>query len=162
MPVLLLLLFFVTPLKLTILYDKKLSIDLRIWGLGRSWSPRFSGGTPAKSNPLLHSLITMLRKGHARRLLRMDGFFRLQAMLHIGLEDAARTALITGLLQQTVRFLPHQADIRIQPDFLGRTRLQVRCILFTHLGTLLITAAMLLTAHLLTGRQHLQPQPKEA
>ncbi|MBQ8312639.1 MAG: DUF2953 domain-containing protein [Clostridia bacterium] len=162
MPVLLLLLLFTAPVKFTLLYDQALTLDVRIWGLGRSWQPHFTAGMPAQPKSLLRSLGTLLRSNHARRLFRMDSQLRLQALLRLGLDDAARTALLTGLLQQAARFLPHQADIRIQPDFLGRTRLQARCILFTHLGTLLITAAMLLTAYLLEGREHPQPQPKEA
>lgn len=162
MPVLLLLLLFTAPVKFTILYDHVLTLDLRIWGLGRRWQPRIAPGMPAQPKPLLRSLGSLWRSDRARRLLRLDGQFRLQAMLHLGLDDAAYTALLTGLLQQLARFLPQQADIRIQPEFIGRTRLQVRCIVFLHLGTLLITAAMLLTAYVLEGREHPQPQPKEA
>ena len=162
MPALLLLLLFTAPVKFTILYDQILTLDLRIWGLGRRWQPRIAPGMPAQPKPLLRSLGSLWRSDRARRLLRLDGQFRLQAMLHLSLDDAAYTALLTGLLQQAARFLPQQADIRIQPEFIGRTRLQARCIVFLHLGTLLITAAMLLTAYVLEGREHPQPQPKEA
>lgn len=162
MPVLLLLLILTAPVKFTLLYDQALTLDLRIWGLGRSWQPRITPGMPAQPKPLLRSLGSFLRSDRIRRLLRLDGQFRLQALLRLGLDDAARTAILTGLLQQAARFLPRQADIRIQPEFIGRTRLQARCIVFLHLGTLLITAAMLLTAYVLEGREHPQPQPKEA
>lgn len=156
-------LIFVTPVRLTLLYDGKLTIDLRLWGLGGSFAPALTTDNPAKTRPLLRILGTWLRTDKARR-----GFHRhvhiisLHVLLRLHLEDAGQTCLLTGLLRQLCPLLPPKACVRIQPEFLSPTRLQFRCILFFHLGTILITAVMLFLAYHLEGREHPKPRPKEA
>lgn len=160
----LLFLILLTPVRLTVTWDAGLVLDLRMWGIGRSFSAESSGdgvGMPRKQ--WLRLIGTALRTDTARRfLVRHTRLISLQALLRLGLNSAAQTAVLTGLLQQIALLLPAKADIRIQPDFLSDTKLQARCILFWHLGTLLITAAMALTAYFLEAREHPRSHPKEA
>lgn len=164
MLILLLTLLLITPVNLTLTWDQRLTINLRIWGIGRSFPVDTSpSGQSMPHQQVMRLIGTFLRTNKARRfLLHHIHLVRLQALLRIGLNDAARTALLSGFLQQIARMLPARADIRIQPDFLTPTRLQVRCILFFHLGTILIAAAMVLMAYLLERREHPVPQTKEA
>lgn len=160
LPVLLL----ISPVNLILTWDQGLTVGLRIWGIGRSFPVNVSpSGQSMPHQQFMRLTGTLLRTDKARRfLLGHIHLVRLQALLRIGLSDAARTALLSGLLQQLTHLLPAYADIRIQPDFLAPTRLQVRCILFFHLGTILIIAAMVLMAYLLESREHPAPQTKEA
>lgn len=164
MLILLLTLLLIAPVNLTLTWDQGLTINLRIWGIGRSFPVDVTpSGQSMPHRQFIRLIGTFLRTDKARRfLLHHIHLVRLQALLRIGLSDAARTALLSGFLQQIARMLPARADIRIQPDFLTPSRLQVRCILFFHLGTILIAAAMVLMAYLLESREHPAPQTKEA
>lgn len=163
MPVLLLLLLFVTPVRLAVTWDHGLAISLRIWGIGRTWPVSSPAAGSPSSTRLLRLAGTVLRTDKARRfLVQHVELIVFQAMLHLGLASAASTAVYTGLLQLVTQLLPPKTDIRIQPDFRRPTRVQFRCIVFFHLGTLLITAGMLLWAYLLEAREHPIPRSKEA
>lgn len=162
MLILLIYLILISPVRLTVLLDGPLTLDIRIWGLGGSWRPTFPSATTTEAHqPFIRILGTVLRTDKARRIFRQHVQLQaLQAMIHLGFADAARTALVTGLLRQLCIILPPIADIRIQPDFLHTTRVQLRCILFFRLGTILIIAVMVLLAWLGERREH--PAPKEA
>lgn len=164
MLVLLLFVLFITPVELTLLWQQGLSIRLRIWGvsLHRPLPPPKQGqGIPHQQ--FMRLLGTVLRTDKARHFLsRHVQFRRLQALISLGMQDAAKTALTTGLLRQLAAFLPPRADVRVQPNFIGSTHVQARCILFFHLGTIIITAGMGLWAYLLESREHPTPHPKEA
>lgn len=164
MLVLLFYLLFIAPVRLTLTLDGGFSIGLTIWGLGRTWQPDMKPGPENRSpQQFMRMLGTVLRTDKARKfLLRSVRLVSLHALIRLGLSDAARTAAVTGALRQLTRLLPQQADVRIQPDFIHPTRIQARCILFFHLGTIIITAAMVLTAYLLEAREHPASQPKEA
>lgn len=164
MLILLLTLLLIAPVNLTLTWDKGLTIALRVWGIGRSIPMDVSPSGPSMPHQRFMRLVgTLLRTDKARRfLLRHIHLVCLQALLRIGLRDAARTALLSGLLRQFAPMLPAHADVRVQPDFLAATRLQARCILFFHLGTILIIAAMVFAAYLLESREHPAPQAKEA
>lgn len=108
---------------------------------------------------------TLLRSGHARRILTGGVQLQLRIHVHLGLSDAAKTALYTGMVRSLQALLPPRwrrtCCLRIRPDFLHEdTALHLRCILLTHLGTLVITAAMALTAWLLEKQEHSR-RPKE-
>lgn len=164
MLVLLLFVLFITPVELTLLWQQGLSIRLRIWGISLHRPvppPKQEQGIPHQQ--FMRLLGTVLRTDKARRFLfRHVQFRRLQALISLGMQDAAKTALSTGLLRQLAAFLPPSADVRVQPNFIGSTRVQARCILFFHLGTIIITAGMGLWAYLLESREHPTPHPKEA
>jgi len=164
MLILLPILLLISPVNLTLTWDQGLTIVFRIWGIGRSFPVAVTpSGQSLPHRQFMRLVGTLLRTDKARRFLfRPIHLVRLQALLRIGLHDAAHTALLSGLLQQFARMLPAHTDIRIQPDFLTPTHLQARCILFFHLGTLLIIAAMVLAAYLLESREHPAPQAKEA
>ena len=160
---LLLLLIFIAPVRLTLLYDRQLTIHLRLWGVPFTLSPDFAHTAPGRPQQLLRALGTALRTEKTRCFLRRHvQFIRLQALLRLHLPDAAHVCLLTGALRQLCILLPQSADIRIQPEFLSPTRLQARCILFFRLGTLIITAAMVLLAWQREGREHPPTTPKEA
>lgn len=99
-----------------------------------------------------HLLHTLNRAAKVRRYLFHHLLLeRLDGMLCLRLEDAARCALISGTLQSATAWLPpawrNQVRIRVLPDFFREhSTLQLRCILHLRLGTLLITGCMLLTA----------------
>lgn len=163
MLLLLLLLTFIAPVRLTLLWDGGLTVIPSIWGI--TFRPRITPAAEAAHPPaqVLRIIGTALRTDRARRLLRKHvRLVTLQAMVHLSLTDAARTAVLTGLARQLAGLLPPQADVRILPDFTGGTRVQARCIVFFHLGTILIIGVMVLWAYLLEAREHPQPQPKEA
>lgn len=85
----------------------------------------------------------LIRHTHAERL-------DMQLLLHTS--SAASTALLTGALQTTLLLLPPQwrriSRIRVTPDFLrDRSTLQARCIFRLCVGTLFITAGLLLAEH---------------
>lgn len=112
---------------------------------------------------------TALRADHARRyFLRRIRLIRLDALLRLGLRDAAGTALWTGLLAGLTGMFPlawrSKTDIRIQPDFMhDRTSLNARCIVFFRLGNLLFAALMVLAAWAMEQREHRAAQrEKEA
>lgn len=154
----------ITPVQLTLHWQQGLEVRLRVWGIShnRKVPPPATGqGTPHQQ--FMRLLGTVLRTDKARCfLLRHTHLIRLQALVCLGLRDAAATAVLTGFLRQLAPLLPRKADIRVQPNFIGPTRIQARCILFFHLGTILITAVMGLTAYLLEWREHPSPHPKEA
>ena len=69
----------------------------------------------------------------------------------IALRDPAATALTTAFLRQIRLLIPascrEKVRIAIAPDFLHeQTVLAARCIIFLHLGTIIVAAAMALTA----------------
>lgn len=74
------------------------------------------------------------------------------ALLLLHTSSAAATALLTGVARLLPAWLPIQwrkvARIRVQPDFLlDHSTLQARCIFSLRLGTILITACLLLAEH---------------
>ena len=163
MAILLLLLLLFTPVHLTLTWDQGFSAGVHLWGIGRKVPLPQSSRNAQTRGSHMRIIGTLLRTDKARRfLMRHAQVTTLQALLHLGLPSAASTAVYTGLLQLIAQLLPSKADIRIQPDFCRPTRVQVRCIVFFHLGTLLITAGMLLWAYLLEAREHPIPRSKEA
>ena len=161
--VLLVFLVLITPVQLTLLRDGQSRITLRLWGLGGSFVPTLPAGSARQSRQFLRLMGTVLRTEKARRLFRRHVHVTaFQVLFRLHMEDAAATCLLTGLLQQLAPLLPEGADVRIQPEFIFPTRLQLRCILFFRLGTILIIAAMVLLAYLREGREHPLPHPKEA
>lgn len=164
MLVLLLFLVFITPVQVTLRWQEGLHIGLRVWGVGIP-RPAAKKAKPQGAHPgqAMCLVKTALRADRARRFLwRHTRLVRLQALVTIGLQDAAGTALVTGLLRQLAALLPSNTDVRVEPCFVGPSRVQARCILFFHLGTILITAGMGLAAYLLEVRHHPLSRPKEA
>ena len=105
-------------------------------------------------------LLALFRRAdRARRfLLHHTHLDHLDAQLSLRTADAARTALITGALRGIAAQLPMRwhgkVRIRVLPEFLRTyTTMQLRCIIRLRLGTILLTAMMLLTAYF--RRQHL-------
>lgn len=162
MPVLLLFLVFITPVKVTLRWQGGLQASLRVWGVSIPAPEKAKGQGVHHGRP--KGLVgTVLRADRARRFLwRHTQLVCLQALVTIGLQDAAGTALVTGLLRQLAALLPQRADVRVEPCFTGPSRVQARCILFFHLGTILVAAGMGLVAYLLESRKHPAPHPKEA
>ncbi|MBQ3157397.1 MAG: hypothetical protein IJB81_10850 [Clostridia bacterium] len=85
---------------------------------------------------------------------------RLDALLLLRTQDAARSALLSGTLQGALSGLPEvqqgRMHIRIMPEFFRpRSSCRIRCIISVRPGTLLLTAIRLLFAYL-------QQQPGES
>ncbi len=94
----------------------------------------------------------LLKDKRARRfLLRHTELERLDGLLSLHTEDAARSALLAGTLQGATSFLPPswRRNVRlaaVPAFFQPRTTVHLRCIIRVKLGTLIITAALLLLA----------------
>ena len=146
-------------------------IALRVWGIGpslrycviktdqghrllhldRHGNPKPRTRPPSSSNK---AALQILRQAFKTDLIRRYVFHgialqQLDVALNISLDNAAQTALTAGGLQSVWRALPgawrRKARLQVRPDFLnGQGGLQARCMVFFHLGTLFITAAMLL------------------
>lgn len=189
---LIVLLIIIAPVRIAadIHFDRQTDADvtLRIWGIGHTFRVRtvrdrtgrhiillpkkpLSPPRKAPEQQVQRGMIllgTFLRSNHARRFLaRHIHLEKLHASVQLALSDAAKTATLTGLLSGLVSMIPCRyrdcIRIRVTPDFFhDHITASSRCILFFHLGTLLITAAMMLAALALEAREHRQPQTEEA
>lgn len=185
-------LIIITPVRIAadIHFDRQTDADvtLRLWGVGHTFRIRtvrdrtgrhiillpqkpLSPPRKAPDQQVQRGMILLgafLRSNHARRYLaRHIHVEKLHASVQLALSDAAKTASITGLLNGLVSLIPcryrDRVRIRIMPDFFhDHVTAGSRCILFFHLGTLLITVAMMLIALTLEAREHRQPQTEEA
>lgn len=84
-------------------------------------------------------------------LMRQTALEQLLVHVSLALRDPAATALTTAFLRQIRLLIPascrEKVRIAIAPDFLHeQTVLAARCIIFLHLGTIIVAAAMALTA----------------
>ena len=129
-------------------------------GLHRTW--RFgavSGGTQLQPSRVKLLLDSLRRADRARRfLLRHTRLSALDALLLLRTGDAAHSALLAGTLSGVAR-LPtawrRSVRIRVLPEFFrAHSTIQARCIIRLRLGTIILTAMMLLAATL--RQRHLQ------
>ena len=163
-------------LRLDVRYVRSLDLlaAIRVWGLGPDLRFRVEKTTQghrlfrvdkrgglrpvrsasASSTPPAHTILRALLRGdRARRLLlRGVSLRQLDIALTVSLGNAARTALTAGTVQSLWRALParwrRMARLQVRPDFLnGQGGAQARCMVFFHLGTLLLTAVMLLMSY---------------
>lgn len=138
----------------------------RIWGLGPTVRFRLmrtkqghrfvrldaSGQPklPAKTARFAFNRSSALLRSVLRRktLFRGIDLERLDIVIRVGFENAARTALVTGALQSLWRSLPRawreKARFQASPDFLSGGGAALRCMVFFHLGTLIFKVAALL------------------
>ena len=148
---LMLLLLLVTPIscraEIRQEHGTRFRILLRIWGIplrfDHSQAPMRPKPPSAqqlqKGKALLRALPKLKRP--VRLLMRQTALEQLLVHVSIALRDPATTALtIPASCREKVR-------IAIAPDFLHeQTVLAARCIIFLHLGTIIVAAAMALTA----------------
>ncbi len=132
-------------------------LTLRFLFFRRIWHFEGLAGVtaPMRRNPDGHMRAAWRHAIGARRYLRRHSeFVRLDALLLLHTGDAARTALYTGILRSAAALFPHpKRRICIQPDFFRpHSSLQARCIIRWKLGTLLLTAWLLLMETLLRQR----------
>lgn len=162
---------------------------IRLWGLGPDLRYRLEktedgrrlfrvdksgklkplkAASSTSAKPLMTLLRAVLRGNQARELFfRGLSLQQLDIALNVSLGNAARTALTAGALQSLWRALPCQwrrkARLQVRPDFLGgHGGFQARCMIFFHLGTLLITAALLLLSYAAERSAHPVHPAKEA
>ena len=159
MALLILLLVLIAPvtvrLDLKLLHGAEAVVAARVWGLGPEWRLRLQDHRPVRVD----------RKGRCHPLRMSSGgprpplpairraaacleLTQLDIAMSVSLGDAARTALTAGGLQSVWRALPpawrRRARVQVRPDFLGgQGGLQARCMVFSHLGTLLFAMLML-------------------
>ena len=99
-------------------------------------------------------LDAFLRADKARAfLLRFTHLERLDGQVLLRTEDAARCAMLTGGVQAVLNCIPAlrrgPVRIRILPDFFrAHTTVDARCIIRLRVGTIILTAGMLLLAWL--------------
>lgn len=105
----------------------------------------------APGRPLLRAF---LHPGRGRRFaLRHFSLIRLDALVLLSAADAASCALLSGLLGTVLAILPPLrrpgVRCRVLPAFFRpRTSVQLHCIIRFRLGTLILTAVLLLADHL--------------
>lgn len=150
---LLLFLIFITPLRvqLDFRHDGSALYRVRIWLWGIRLPTRDEPVSPPKRPSIKRQpqLQLLLKKKGLRRFLRRHFFLeRLDVQLTLSLSDPAATSLLTGAVQQLTPLLPKRVRIAVVPDFLRQKNiLAFRCIIFLHLGTLLITAVWAALRH---------------
>ncbi len=87
-------------------------------------------------------------RGFLLKHLHLD---RLDALVLLRTEDAARSALLSGTVQSILRCIPalhrHHVRLCVLPEFFrAHSTVNVRCIIRFRLGTIILTAGMLLLA----------------
>ena len=155
-------------------HGTRFRILLRIWGIplrfDHSQAPMRPKAPSAqqlqKGKALLRALPKLKRP--VRLLMRQTALEQLLVHVSIALRDPAATALTTAFLRKAMCRTPfwplpeiplrqirllipancrEKVRIAIAPDFLHeQTVLAARCIIFLHLGTIIVAAAMALTA----------------
>lgn len=180
MPELLLMILYVlliAPVSATVEVSWQAGAELavwgRVWGLpvdrhvrltrgatGLTMEPDEDRSIAQRLRCSLADIGTVLRSNRARRyLLRHVQLLELDVLVRLSAGDAAHTAVLTGALQQLAgivqRRLRSRARLVISPDFFTeQTRADMRCILFTRLGNLLIVAAAVYLARRLEQAEH--------
>ncbi len=98
-------------------------------------------------------LLALFRRADQARhfLLRHIHLDRLDALAFLRTEDAARSALLSGTLQSITACIPairrHSVRIRVLPEFFrAYSTVKARCIIHLRVGTIILTAMMLLIA----------------
>ena len=106
-------------------------------------------------------LLSALRRADKARgfLLRHIHLDRLDALILLHTGDAAHSSLLSGGLQGALACIPatHRKAVRIRvlPEFFRvHSTLQARCIIRIRLGTIILTAMMLLAAYI--RQRHVQ------
>ena len=101
-----------------------------------------------------HLLDALIRADKARRfLLHHTHLERLDALALLCTQDAARSALLCGMVQGALACIPAArrrcVHIRVLPEFFRtHSTVNARCIIRFRLGTIFLTATMLLAAYL--------------
>lgn len=139
-----------------LLHGAEAVIAPRVWGLGPELRFRLQDHRPVRldrkgrAHPLRigGSGVPRPPLGAVLKVVSHLELMRLDVALCVSLGDAARTALVSGGLQSLWRALPpawrRRARFQVRPDFLGgQGGVQARCMVFSHLGILLITALIL-------------------
>ena len=105
-------------------------------------------------------LLGSLRRADKARkfLLRHARLDRLDAFILLRMEDAAHSALLSGSVRSVLSCIPavrrKGVHIRVLPEFFrAHSTVNVRCIIRIRLGTIILTAMMLLIAHIREQRQ---------
>ena len=135
-------------------HGTRFRILLRIWGIplrfDHSQAPMRPKPPSAqqlqKGKALLRALPKLKRP--VRLLMRQTALEQLLVHVSLALRDPAATALTTAFLRLLIpASCREKVRIAIAPDFLHeQTVLAARCIIFLHLGTIIVAAAMALTA----------------
>lgn len=146
----------------------------RVWGLPLGGSlrigdgrgrmlPALSGGMPVEGDAVRRALAdvgAVLRGNLARRtMMRHLRVMQLDACLRIGLGDAARTAVLTGAMQQFARWAHvitrGKARLLAVPAFAQEhTSAEARCIVFFRAGHMIPVLTAALASYLMERREH--------
>lgn len=130
-------------------------IIVHVAGLTKTW--HFSGLTGAATQlrqSRIRLLLEMFRRADKARVFLLHNIHinQLDALILLCTGDAARSALLTATIQGTLGCIPHlrrrNVRIRVLPDFFReRSTVSARCIIRLRVGTIILTATMLLIAH---------------
>lgn len=132
----------------------------RIGKSGKAEGP----GMELHSSPADAALKRLLHDQPAKRFLQKHVCLeRIDAIIRIHFENAARTALVTGAVRSLIPLIPPAlravTHLQLLPAFTpAQARLQGRCIVQFRLGTIIITALMLLYS---SFRQHVSQHERK-
>lgn len=125
---------------------------LSISGLHKTWTTDgFSGAAAQIKSPRSRMMLTIFRNADkVRHFLRAHTHLdQLDLLILLHTNDAAHTALLTGIIRPLAQLPQQNVRICVQPDFFHPcSTLQIRCIIRWKLGTLLLTSMMLLVAYI--------------
>lgn len=160
-PLLMLLLLLATPIscraEIRQEHGTRFRILLRIWGIPLRFDhsqaplrPKAPSAQQLQQGKILLRVLPRLKRP-VRLLMRQTALEQLLVHVSLALRDPAATALATAFLRQIRPLIPvncrEKVRIAVTPDFLHeQTVLAARCIIFLHLGTIIVAAAMALTA----------------
>ena len=127
-------------------------IFLRIWGIPLRFDHSQAPMRPKppsvqqlqKGKALLRALPKLKRP--VRLLMRQTALEQLLVHVSLALRDPAATALTTAFLRQIRLLIPASCREKVRIALHEQTVLAARCIIFLHLGTIIVAAAMALTA----------------
>ena len=129
-----------------------LKVKMNLASVHKTWSVSDLSGTAKQSDLRRKSQMLSLlhRADRARRfLLAHAELLKLDALILLHMDDAAQTALLTGVLRPLAQLPRKKVRICVQPDFYHPcSSAQIRCMFLWRLGTLLLTSVMLLAAYL--------------
>ena len=134
-------------------HGTRFRILLRIWGIPLRFDhaqapvrPKPPSAQQLQQGKVLLRVLPRLKRP-VRLLMRQTALEQLLVHVSLALRDPAATALTTAFRLLIPANCREKVRIAVTPDFLHeQTVLAARCIIFLHLGTIIVAAAMALTA----------------
>ena len=142
-------------------------ISIRVWGIPWRIRRRLPQQQHKAKQVSLRQGKTLLRvflRGQHVRKMLLKAVQQADIHLLLSMEDAAATAMASGMLRTLVSCLPRgRLRLHVYPGFPAQPMaVQGRCMIFLHLGTILLSAVLALVAYALEAQQKSRKsQPEE-